>query len=1022
MLSLEKLFYQHQYQPLELSTYLSDYIGEAKSSIKQEECTKRLYQLFIRFFNKFSTFQDSSLSHLILSISFSILTYLCENSHGSFSNFFQFGLSTFLTEQIPVKQLTENENSFTKFLSMIHLLCDTHKKTELEPLCHFIVPLLDTLLRDHIKIQTRILSSSLVNKLTDNISPSTVFQLKSSKAFSSVIVSIGKNIGDMGDIFLQSDVIESIFRLTSRTERVRLAGILFTSPQIASAFKEISEEYFEKESRNFLNTLNTSLSSQRKVFSYPCTKAELDGTSITRPTELEFLWADFNSASQTLTMFISNPCNASTPEWVTAYFRKENFTQLTLSSSKQGYHLNAKLSVSKQEICDVFPITTTPLLLQLSFSHEYNPTLGLTAALGYTGTIVNISVSSDRCDRQTLIRASMSIQAIHLITNESGLINSQVTNTMQLPGRQQHDVVSPIKPSSQDPHKCHVPLTHPTTPVTPIPSVDPKTSTPIRRASLTPNFTPNNIHLIKDQSESVLALSDKIYQSQRVQNKCEKPQIRPSSLTTHVTIPVDQTTGNNREKASRLEIITQELQRSEEITSSITKQTMDTSVHKISENTDNVDHIEEICIDTPQSVRVSNLKKTFHEESHLLKRRAKSRRICGHSPPTKLRKTSKDRLQESICSRLNVLEVLREKVKENENVKGKENVEIVDDSPISIRDDTSPFKLTSTNTTPSPFPVHKGKKKIALSHSFSSLNDSFSPLLLHNISRYKRIAPKSDNSPVETRNPLKYTKQATRITQQKRNTNTTTPQKTRVRKRAAKYSSPDSSDQSVFSPVLDRSFKLPSNRTRSRNDKKNSTGKRARNDDSEIQDESMLVDTFDEKNITSSKSKKSIQQKTRKSVTLKSNSLKNILPFTSGINPNNSISTKHSSNQIQSFKIYVPSALKPLDKNLHNYERNLKTVYTPKPDSKNDTVKQLFIQMKELMATEHERMYSLYKDWYLETRKLITTISEAQQSENELKLELQNECKNAINEIYKTIQKQEVSVMKKRIKSFIIKI
>ena len=163
MLSLEKLFYQHQYQPLELSTYLSDYIGDGKGPVKQDECTKRLYQLFLRFFNKFSTFQDQSLSHLILSVSFSVLTHLCENSHATFSNFFQFGLSSVLIEHIPLKTLTENENSFTKFLSMVHLFCDTHKQTQLEPLCHFIVPLLDTISLHHIKIQTKILTSSLVS-------------------------------------------------------------------------------------------------------------------------------------------------------------------------------------------------------------------------------------------------------------------------------------------------------------------------------------------------------------------------------------------------------------------------------------------------------------------------------------------------------------------------------------------------------------------------------------------------------------------------------------------------------------------------------------------------------------------------------------------------------------------------------------------------------------------------------------------------------------------------------------------
>ena len=133
----------------------------------------------------------------------------------------------------------------------------------------------------------------------------------------------------------------------------------------------------------------------------------------------------------------------------------------------------------------------------------------------YTRNIVDIPVKNDNTCKHPLLRCSMSILAIYLATRESGLINSHVADTIVQPTQEGIDDVSPIKPSPQthSDQSCPVVLTQQTTPIAP---VDPKTSTQIRRASFTPVFTPNNIRVVRDDTENVLTLSDEMNQSKKV--------------------------------------------------------------------------------------------------------------------------------------------------------------------------------------------------------------------------------------------------------------------------------------------------------------------------------------------------------------------------------------------------------------------------------------------------------------------------------------------------------------------------
>ena len=403
--------------------------------------------------------------------------------------------------------------------------------------------------------------------------------------------------------------------------------------------------------------------------------------------------------------------------------------------------------------------------------------------------------------KQPLLRVSMSMQAIHLTTHESGPINSHVTNTI-LPQPTHEDIndVSPIKPSPQthSDQLCPVTLKQQTTPIAPIPPVDPMTSTPIRKASFTPVFTPNNIRVVRDDTENVLTLSDEMNQSKKVSvvNKVNSRNNTPSSLTTHVVTPIEQISVNERERMLRINTIAHEIHRTEKAINldgpqcdNSPKETMDVEMLKSNEK------------DTPRSVRVSNRKNSFHEESHLVKHRVRSRQTYRHSPHTMLRR--KDTL---VVSRLSLLNSSADKMTTDVSTKPSEDVEIIHNTPISILDDTIPPKLSSSNN-PSPVAVSKGNERVALSHSVSFLNDSLSPHLLHDMSKYKRISPKSKSSPTVTHKSCKQTKKTTRVTQNKQVSNNNTFLKSRVRRPVSIYSSEESSDnnQSVFSPLLDSS-------------------------------------------------------------------------------------------------------------------------------------------------------------------------------------------------------------------------
>ncbi|XP_076349980.1 uncharacterized protein LOC143246752 isoform X2 [Tachypleus tridentatus] len=125
------------------------------------------------------------------------------------------------------------------------------------------------------------------------------------KETSSIMLHLGKMLFNTGDYETQAVILEAVFRLSNPSNRKYWSEKWFPSDQLKEQFLNFKPEEFELECRKFLNSLNSTQGSSRRVYSFICKSVTFGGYKVQKPYDSD-LWVDFNLDGQSLSLYCAD--------------------------------------------------------------------------------------------------------------------------------------------------------------------------------------------------------------------------------------------------------------------------------------------------------------------------------------------------------------------------------------------------------------------------------------------------------------------------------------------------------------------------------------------------------------------------------------------------------------------------------------------------------------------------------------------------------------------------------------------
>ncbi|XP_072025205.1 uncharacterized protein [Amphiura filiformis] len=265
----------------------------------------------------------------------------------------------------------------------------------------------------------------------------------------------------LGDFEMQVACTEALARLVTKSKRPAFAANWFPNNKFASAFLAIQDLNFETDCRKFLNFVNDASGAKRSVNSFPCQEAFLGGFKLHQPPDenLPDFWVDFNSASQSITMYVAENSENNYEDdgegnmWETVTIKGNLVKNYSLTKHGNSQKLQLELLIPARDILHFCP------------SKQKSATILFDSSIDINTALVS-SLGEEKCLSSQQSKKKASVSKVNVRVNRAdfasvGLVNGDpVLNDFQQAEPIQRNQLKPVVNGVNTPtrHKVSVPI------------------------------------------------------------------------------------------------------------------------------------------------------------------------------------------------------------------------------------------------------------------------------------------------------------------------------------------------------------------------------------------------------------------------------------------------------------------------------------------------------------------------------------------------------------------------------------